>query len=230
MALTTLRTPAILWAKPMPAFLLILFITVPLGAEVIGVFQTLSGRQGIVTAPTRSGFDSVEILLEPEGKRERLSLSSGWSLEDDRIAARAAAPGKGPTISVRAAKGFFHLPAFAGTYMLNAGEKAQVHFEDAQGRRKPISLPIRGGEIRAFRVMPEGLELLVYDQPSISEIKEKGRRLFGVSRHGENVLIRVTPRGAGRAKQIGSRDSQIYWADKRGLFRVDEAALRLIPR
>ena len=106
--------------------------------------------------------------------------------------------------------------------MLRVGETAKIRFRDSKGSESIIVLPIRGGEIRSFRVLPDGLEILVYDQESINETDPNGRRLFGLSPRGENVLIRVKPTGADKPTKLNSSDPHVYWTEKHKVYKVDE--------
>lgn len=198
--------------------LLALALSVQAKAEVVGAFQTQSGRKAIVTSMDRSGYKDVRIALSPGKKQSPVPSPAGWSLNRDSI----GKSGSGE-IEIRTTGGTFILPPFGGAFMLQPGKTAKIHFQDGKGAKRAISLPIRGGEIRAFKVLADGLELLVYDQESINEVDKKGRKLFGLSPKGENVLIRVTGVGAGRPKNLASGNPGVYWAEKGRLYKVDEA-------
>lgn len=198
--------------------------------EIVGFFKSISGAEGIVVAPDRSGYSPVEIVLDPKGRAEKLTLSGGWKLEGERPAALTGLPTsvRPQSIAVRTADGVFILPPFASEYSLPPGGKATIDHWDGQQVRA-ITLPIRGGSIRAFRVLRDGLDLLIYEQKSINVIDENGRRLFGVRRYGKNLMVRVTRRGAKKTRDVDSSDPRIYWVEGSSLFLADNKTKTLRP-
>ncbi len=203
--------------------MLALCLTGAVRAEVVGAFQTQNGTKAVVTAADRSGHTDVHIVLNRGKNRKEVTLTRGWSLRHEALAGS-----KTNAIEVQSALGAFVLPPFGAAFMLRPGEAAKIQFRDLKGATQDIVLPIRGGEIRSFRVLPDGLELLVYDQESINETDPKGRKLFGLAPKGQNVLIQVKATGASEPTNLGSSDSHIYWAEKNRIYRVDEATGKFV--
>lgn len=202
------------------------------GAAVIGFFELPSGRQGVVTAVQAQGFGPMRIFLSTPGRQpvNRLEFEShGWSLRGEEIAPPMGAVSgvQGAEIAIVTGGGTFFLPPFGSTYFLGEKRKADIYFKGKNARVRKIALPIRGGEIKAFKVTSAGLELLVFDRQSKRAKAADGRELFGVAPTGENIVINVTSAGAGLARRLASTDPAVFWSRNDRLFKVNEQSMRL---
>lgn len=200
-------------------------------AEVVGFFETLSGRQGVVLG-SPSGYGPVQISLKRRktSKSKILDFETGhWKLHGDKVLPSKKLPKgiRSGDIEIAVKDGYFYIPPFGSTYFLRPGEVAKIAFRKKKGSVQKIEIPIRGGEIKAFKVQADSLELLVYDRESKNKISKSGRKLFAVAPAGENILISVKPDGTHHKRELSSTDPNVFWADSGKLFAVDEKTLSL---
>ncbi|MBI4676391.1 MAG: hypothetical protein HY748_02290 [Elusimicrobia bacterium] len=217
------------WAASSLAVVLPRFL---LASEVVGFFKTGSGRQAFVTAENRAGLGPVEITLDVAGSTVAIRIAgSRWRLDGEKVAVSSdrLTDFAGGHVGISMREGTFVIPPFGAKFVVSDSQEAAIMFVPKAGGKRRIRLPIRGGEIKAFSVLPSGLEFLIYERNSKFAVSKDGRRLFGLASTGENILVSVRPRGKPSVRRLSSSDPKVFWVEGDRFFRVDRRGLRLEP-
>lgn len=196
-------------------------------AEVLGFFETESGIRGVVTG--KEGYGALEIALSTGNVIiSTVSLKNcQWQLQGNKVSSlRASKKIQGKNIRVVVENGSFYIPIFGAKFVNK--KFANVYFENSDTLRiKKINLPIEGGEIKGFKVLENKIDLLVYNQKTFVEKSEDGDYLYGISRDGENMMVKVNQNKAEIARKLNSNDADIFWSDGEKLYCINGITLKL---